>query len=1133
MVSFNSAQQRAVEHADGPLLVLAGPGSGKTRVLVGRVAQLIERGAAWPSEILAVTFTNKAAGEMRRRLEGLIGPRARELSCGTFHSICLRLLRRHAEHVGFSDRFVVYDEGDRLVLVKECLAVLDIDVSRTSPQAIAERISRAKDACLDPEAFAREAGGNPYLKRVARVYERYQARLAELEAMDFGDLIRLAVQLLETHPEILDSCQRRWRYILVDEYQDTNHAQYRLVQLLAAAHKNLCVVGDDDQCLVGGTLVTMGDGSRRPIEKIREGDEVLSCYGSGDFRPARVSRTFKSKSSGEGVALHLRSGRALISTAEHVHFAGYRLGLVAQQYFTYVMQKRGVGWRLGTSQVYTAGQAKPMVGFKQRLLHEHADALWVIGTHSSENEARAEEYLLSLEYRLPTIPFVPRKGRSRNGLVHDSKYIERIFAAFDTEANALRLLADRGLSVEHAHHRPRSRNAARRNVVVTLCGDRRGRSPMHRVSIVGNDAAGRAKLEALGFSVRPAKHNSRSWRFETAYADYGQVNRVVAQLRKTFDVNEFYVARLGAPCGERSGTNALPFLPAASVMPGMALFSEEGGYDIVERVERRKIRKAVYDLNVERTHNFIANGIVTHNSVYRWRGADLSNILRFEKDFTGATVVRLEQNYRSTRTILAAAEGVVGNNAGRKPKALWTENDEGERVGLLSCDSEHREAEAIARRITRAQGAGRRLRDVAVFYRTNAQSRPFEEAFRRAGIAYRIYGGMRFYERAEVKDVLAYLRLLVDPRDDIALRRIINVPTRGIGKTTVERLATAASERAMPMLAAIPMLVAFGAVRAASAKRLAAFQRLIEELAHEATERSLVEIVQTVLERSGYVEHLATASTIEAEARLENINELVAAIEEFEASGGEGTVAEEGTPLQRFLDQVALVSQADAIDEEQGAVTMMTLHLAKGLEFPVVFMVGMEEGLFPHARSIDDPDELEEERRLCYVGMTRAKEELALTHAFRRTLFGKATYNVASRFLDEIPGQLVARESIGDGTDGLMTPRGSRRWVGGSTVPSDDVFSAQDSFGQNAPQSNVVFSDHESRIMNHDPDFDQRPPEERGTSFQKGGRVNHPTLGAGVVMGCQRTSSGHRVTVRFQNGQTKRLIAEFAGLLPG
>ncbi len=745
-MELNPAQQQAVEHVEGPLLILAGPGSGKTRVLVHRIARLIETGAAYPSQILAVTFTNKAADEMRRRTEALVGPRAREISMGTFHSVCLRILRGNAEAAGLSERFVVYDDADQLALIKECLADLDIDKDRLPPRSALERISRAKDACQGPEEFAAAVADNPYLERVSRIYTRYQRRLAELQAADFGDLIRLVVKLLDSDSRLREALQRRWRFMLVDEYQDTNRAQYKLLAHIASAHRNICVVGDDDQ------------------------------------------------------------------------------------------------------------------------------------------------------------------------------------------------------------------------------------------------------------------------------------------------------------------------------------------------------------------------------SVYRWRGADIENILRFEHDFHGAAVVRLEQNYRSTGAIVAAASAVVAGNAGRKPKEIWTAREKGRRVSILSCESERREAEAVAARISAAVQRGRKLRDFAVFYRTNAQSRPLEEVFRRQGLQYRIYGGIRFYERAEVKDVLAYLRLLLDRSDDIALLRVINVPARGLGKTTVDRLKSFAAERSLSVFEAITPFVESGGARGAQSKQLIEFRDAIQTIGYNGMDRPLPAILHEVLTRTGYVEALAKESTIESEARLENINELVAAVEEFmpaaDTAAGMSSVASRekaSPPLAQFLDQVALVSDADAVDETQGAITMMTLHIAKGLEFPCVFMVGMEEGLFPHARSLDDPDELEEERRLCYVGMTRAMDELSLAHAFRRSIFGSERYNVASRFLDELPAEHVDRESS------FVVSRSS------IVKP--------------------VFKIHEPRTTNDerrttDFEFDQRPPEEQASPLAKGCRVHHPQFGPGVITSCERTSAGHKVAVRFQDGEVKKLIAEFAGLTP-
>jgi DNA helicase-2/ATP-dependent DNA helicase PcrA len=715
---LNPEQQKAVLHETGPLLILAGAGSGKTRVLVHRIARLIQEKKCHPHQVLAVTFTNKAAGEMRKRLEEMLGYFVRDLWVGTFHATCLRVLRQHSELVGLGPHFVVYDDADQLALIKECLESLGISDKSVPPRRALERISRAKDSCLSPTQFAEEAT-EFYPQKISRVYEKYQERLTEAQAVDFGDIIRLTVRVFEEHPEVLEIYRNRWEHVLVDEYQDTNHAQYRFISSLAKGRGNLSVVGDDDQ------------------------------------------------------------------------------------------------------------------------------------------------------------------------------------------------------------------------------------------------------------------------------------------------------------------------------------------------------------------------------SIYRWRGADISNILSFERDFPGAKVIRLEQNYRSTKTILDAANGVIANNSGRKPKTLWTENSIGNKVRIVEAATDKYEAEVVAKGITSIRDDGKQWRDVAVFYRINAQSRVFEDVFRREGIPYQIVGGIRFYERKEIKDVIAYLRVLHEPRDDIALARIINVPARRIGKETVRRVKAFADLRGEALYKSMPSFCNSGGAQAAVAKRLMEFYHLIESLKENIDDNDLPDIVRDVLERSGYVEALVAEQTEEANERIENIGELVAATGEFTGKGREALTA--------FLDQVALVSDVDSFDEESGAVTLMTLHLAKGLEFPAVFMVGMEENLFPHVRSLDDPDELEEERRLCYVGMTRAKEELVMLYALKRFHFGRVAYGLASRFLEEVPEQHVEWEK----------------------------------------KKNYVSQFYPQTFGSDFDDFDQRPPEERmAQGFKKGQRIVHPTYGDGIIKRCERTTAGHKVVVQFRNGLTKRLIAEMANLMP-
>jgi DNA helicase II / ATP-dependent DNA helicase PcrA len=991
--SLNPTQLDAVEHTEGPLLILAGAGSGKTRVLTHRVAYLIDQGLATPEEVLAITFTNKAAREMKDRVALLVGPDSRRMWVSTFHAFCARILRVHAEKLGYKREFTIYDGADSVRLVKRCIVELGKDPKRFNPRSFQAQISAAKNVLMAPDDFLRNTEG--YIaENVAEVYDLYQKRLYENNAMDFDDLIMQSVALLELFPEVRDRYQTRFKYIHVDEYQDTNHAQYRLVNILAAAHRNLCVVGDDDQCLIEGTPVTMADGSTRPIESICVGDEVLSGYGSGDFRPAKITGVFRSKKS-EGVRITTRSGRQLVSTSEHVHFAGYKLGLTPQMHVTYLMRRRDKGFRVGTSRTYTNGRVEPVVGFMQRSRQEHADAAWVVSTHESEGEAWAAETTLALRYQVPTLPFVARAG-SENGLVANQGLIDRVFSGVECEEGGRRLLADSGLKAHTPHYLPQSFTGRRRNVVVTLCGDRRGRTAMHRVSMVGRDDEGRHALESLGLNVRQAKRGSSSWRYESCFKNYAKAMEIVDRIRSVLDVSVQRVARLGADGGEVVEGKSLPFVSASAVRPGMAMFTSEGGYDVVERVGRVTLNRPVYDIDVEGTHNFVANGLVTHNSVYSWRGADIRNILDFERDYPEAKVVKLEQNYRSTQTILDAANAVVANNASRKAKALWTAGDEGEGIRVFAASDEYAEARFVVSEIERLVDGGASPRDISVFYRTNAQSRALEDVLVREGIPYQVVGGVRFYERAEIKDAMAYLSVISNPDDSGSLERIVNVPKRGIGNTSVAKLQDYARKNGISLYDALSEADAAGLTGAAK-KACRTVRDLFEGLRVAAVEVPPTDLIGAVLDESGYRKELEAEDTVEAESRLENLEELINAAREYERVEPEPTLA-------GFLQEQALYSDADSLTSEGGSVTLMTLHNAKGLEFSHVFVVGMEEGTFPHARSLDEHN-LEEERRLAYVGITRARETLTLTHARLRSSWGEREYRMPSRFLSEIPDE--------------------------------------------------------------------------------------------------------------------------------
>ena len=653
---LNAPQREAVVHGEGPLLILAGAGSGKTRVLTHRIAHLVGTGQARPGEILAITFTNKASKEMRERVEALVGGRARAMWVMTFHSACARMLRADAERLGYTRGFTIYDEQDSLRLVKNCVEELDVDPKRFAPRGIRRQISDAKNGLLDAEAY-RIKVSTFFEQTAADVYELYEQRLHAANAMDFDDLLFRCVNLFELFPEVRDRYRRSFQHVLVDEYQDTNRAQYRWLQLLAEEHRNLCVVGDDDQ------------------------------------------------------------------------------------------------------------------------------------------------------------------------------------------------------------------------------------------------------------------------------------------------------------------------------------------------------------------------------SIYRFRGADIRNILDFEDDFPDAQVVKLEQNYRSTQTILNASNAVISNNRARKDKFLWSELGEGEPVHVRELEDEHAEARFVVSEIERLVDEGESRDEVAVFYRTNAQSRVLEDMLVRYGVGYQVIGGTRFYERAEIKDALAYLTLLVNPADTVAFGRVVNSPRRGIGNTSQARITNYASTLGEPVwnVAAAPEQIP--GLGTAAVKAVGRFMSVMERLRERAEGGAGVgDLLAETLEETGYTDALRAERTVESQVRLENLEELVGVAREYDTAAEEGSVEE-------FLQQIALFSEQDNLRDEQGIVTLMTMHNAKGLEFGIVFIIGLEDGVFPHMRSIESGD-LEEERRLAYVGITRAKRVLYLTHARTRALFGSRDWNVRSRFIDEIPAEFTDQD-----VDAPRGPAAAATWGGGASVP--------------------------------------------------------------------------------------------------
>lgn len=732
---LNPQQAEAVINTEGPMLIMAGAGSGKTKVLTCRVANLLQKGVR-PYRILAITFTNKAAAEMRERVNNMSGPAAKDVWLFTFHAFCARFLRMEIDKLpGYGGNFAIYDTADSQNLIKQILKEMNLDDKRFQPSGILSRISNAKNALQDAAAFARQAG-DFYEQKVADIYSRYEQKLQLNNALDFDDLLMLSIKLLQENKEVREKYQDRFDYLLVDEYQDTNHAQYLLTKFLAAKHRNICVVGDADQ------------------------------------------------------------------------------------------------------------------------------------------------------------------------------------------------------------------------------------------------------------------------------------------------------------------------------------------------------------------------------SIYGWRGADIQNILDFEKDYPDTKVIKLEQNYRSTQIILDAANAVIENNTGRKPKNLWTENKSGADIIYFQAVDERDEARFVIEQLQNLQRTeNKKLGDMAILYRTNTQSRIFEEMLIKSGISYNMVGGLKFYERKEIKDIIAYLRVIFNPADSLSLLRIINVPKRGIGDASLAKIQAYAAANNVSLFEAVSNAAAIDGLSSRFVSKLDDLAGIIFELMNLANEAPVEDLIDRVLRDTGYLEELENERTPQAQSRIDNLHELISVAQEFAAS-------EEENNLENFLAHVALVSDIDDTELGEDAITLMTLHSSKGLEFPVVFLVGMEEGLFPHARTLMDETEIEEERRLCYVGITRAKEKLFLSSTKMRTIYGNTVTYPPSRFLQEIPARLV------------------------KTIKRQERFSALENFKQVSEKYSARPQKPASTFNPHS-FMPQKPAAAAGgtgTRFNTGDRVSHNRWGEGMVVSVKDSPDGQEVKVAFAGAGVRSLLTKYAVL---
>jgi ATP-dependent DNA helicase UvrD/PcrA len=1130
--NLNAAQQKAVQATDGPVLVMAGPGSGKTRILTHRIAYLIGAANVSPYNILAVTFTNKAAREMKERLDALLGAgRAAALTVGTFHSICTRFLRRDSVHLGRERDFAIYDSDDQQRLMKRVLKDLKLDEKKNPPRAIHAEISRAKNELVGAGEFA-NLGRTYHDEIVARCFAQYQKLLREANALDFDDLLVETVRLFEQHPDVLEKYQDRYRYLLADEYQDTNRVQYILLKQLAAKYRNIFVVGDDDQCVPEGSLVRTLQGEV-PIERIAVGDTVVCGAGRGTTAHGRVEETHSRPYQGKLVRITLQSGRVLSATPNHMCFA--RLGPHLDVYYVYLMYRRDKGYRIGLTRGYRSeGRRYGVVnGLETRVRQEHADKAWILRVCADRSEATFYEQFFAITYGIPTMIF---DVAGRGDLSITQETIDQLYTAIDTRSHAERLMNALGIFEDYPHIQPSgnsgSTRQARMLVHLTAFGGHEPSraSPWFRHRVWLNTTSRVLEEQVVDNGIATRSGQRATWRVERVYKELEQTSRFAEEIARA--AGELDIVRSAT----FTSGGKFAFQPAAHLRPSMRVPMWHDGKIVDEEittVEFVDYDGMVYDLDVAHLHNYAVSDVVVHNSVYAFRGADIRNIRSFEDDYPEAQVILLEQNYRSTQAILDVAQAVIRGDTQRKHlKKLWTENDKGVLVQIQEGYDQDEEAQLVAGEIARlTAGSEYGPGDIAIMYRTNAQSRAVEEALIGRGLRYQIVGGTRFYERKEIKDALAYLRLAHNPYDSVSFSRVLNWPARGIGERTEDELNRWANSLGLPSYVALQMLnerSEIGDTRLSDSSvadaqspianlqspfnprtknALLGFLRIMDELIAAREEWNLGDLMDLLFGRVEFQEALLREYGEEqGRDRWNNVIEL------RNVAANYANLPREAQ-LPTFLEEVALISDVDAVKEERDSITCITLHQAKGLEYPVVFIVGLEEGLLPHSRSIDDRDALEEERRLFYVGATRARQRLYLLYAFRRTTYGRTNSSTPSRFLADIPMELIKqapkRGMAAAQQSSMFTNRGFGSYGAGS----------RRALPQRQPQPTPAAQQRAAL-----------PQAPRDTSFFAGQKVRHALFGDGIVVSSKLVENDEEVTVAFTGKGVKRLLASFANL---
>lgn len=1073
---LNKEQYDGATTVDGQVLILAGAGSGKTRVLTYRMAHMIEDLGILPYKILAITFTNKAAKEMKDRVKGLIGDRAEDMWISTFHSTCVRILRREIEKLGYKKSFTIYDSSDQKTLIKECIKALNINDKDISEQEIISKIGKAKDNMQSPAAFMRENESNFREKKIAEAYVLYQKRLKENNALDFDDLISKTVELFKKDKETLEFYQRKFQYIMVDEYQDTNKVQYEFIRLLADKHKNICVVGDDDQCLTQGTLIETEKGKVK-IEDLKENDEVKVASGKGETKLLRINNISKREYSGTVIKIVTEEGDIIKATPNHIAFS--RLTLDKDNFVVYLMHKEGVGYRVGKVTIDSSSEENYTNILREEMLKEKADKLWVLKTCASLSDGIYYEELYSIKYGVPKFSF---NASTVDGGVSEDR-VNNLYNSINTFESAEKLMEERYLYSKYPHYitlENKKDSEERRNINVTFFG--------------GEDETSEG-VYSHNIVVNSLNEESIA-RKENQY-DKAEDFSIKLSLEKNLDI--IRKAKL-------TKENEFRFMPVGSLKVGMTIAIFKDGKIVEGKIvkkEREEYSGYVYDLNIDHARNYIANNVVVHNCIYQWRGADIRNILDFEKDYPNAKVIKLEQNYRSKGNILDAANVVIVNNANRKSKALRTEQEAGSKIKVYRAYSDGDEGNFVAKQIRKIKDAEKKdYKDFAILYRTNAQSRIFEESLRRNDIPYKILGGTRFYDRKEIKDMLSYLKVLVNPNDSISLKRIINVPKRGIGDATVGKVSDFAESYELPLWDALSTVRNIPTLTSRNCGGIENFMEMMEKFVEMSEVLPVSNLIEMILKETGYIAELEKSKEIEDKSRIENLKELVSDAVDFERSS-------EDTTLSAYLEKVSLVQDTDKLEDDADTIVLMTVHSAKGLEFPVVFMVGMENGIFPGMASFDSAAEMEESRRLCYVGITRAKEQLFMTSAEVRRQFGRTVAYAQSDFINEIKSDLkeyVSGESLASRTENRSS-----------------MFQARNNY--NNPHS----LRNSSNAMQK-PKIQSTQSSVSSDEVTIGRKVKHSKFGIGTVVSITDAGSDKKVTIAFDNQGIKILLLSVANL---